>query len=299
MAEKYKPRKTKYAEIAFLDTPGLMLDERKDNPRRLGILREADGLVIVLDGFSGVNLAEQLRRFRSELLFADLEIVTNRVSKVETQLKKPRPAKERELDQAELELLRKIVECLEQEKPTSTLGLKAEDEKVVRAFQLFSLKSEFVLVNYGDNQVGQAIPPDLLAMTDKIVAAPVKLELELMALDDESRGVFMEEMGVKELSRVNVIRRIFEAMGRIVFFTVGEDECRSWPIDHGTPAVEAAGVIHTDLSKRFVRAEVIGYDDFLSVGYSEKDAKAKGILRMEGKTYVLKDGDIMHIHASS
>lgn len=299
---KYKPKKPHpiFAKVAVLDTPGLTADDHKDNPRRLGVLREADGIVVVLDGYSGANLADQLRRFREDLILADLEIVGNRVTKVEAQLKKKaRPAKEVEADEAEMALLKRIAASLEAGQPAHTLGLHADEEKTVRSFQLLTLKPEMVLVNRGDSGFNDPLPADLLALSPSAVQAPVKLEMELAQLGDEDRAAFMADLGLSEFRREPTIRALFYGMGRIVFFTVGEDECRSWPLDKGADVVAAAGCIHRDLAEKFVRANVIGYDDFLACGYSEKEAKAKGLNRTEGKSYIVKDADIIHILASS
>jgi ribosome-binding ATPase YchF (GTP1/OBG family) len=299
IADVYKPKKFTLAKVEFLDTPGLMADERKDNPRRLGILREANGIVLVLDGFSRADFAAQLRKFREELLFADLEVVSNRVPKVEAGLKKAKPAKERELDEIELALLKRVVAAFEAGTPASAQGFTPEEEKLLRSFQLLTLKPEVVLVNRGDSGFNDPLPADLLALAPTAAQAPVKLEMELAALPPDDRAVFMADLGFQSSFRVPTIRAIFYGMGRIVFFTVGPDECRSWPIDAGEPAVEAAGCIHKDLSEKFVRANVIGYADFLACGYSEKEAKARGLNRTEGKTYVVQDADVVHILASS
>src|SRR5262249_33119195 len=141
LSAHFKPKKgTKYAAIAFLDTPGLMLGERKDNPRRLGILREANGLLVVLDGFSATNLAEQLTKFREELVFADLDILANRIEKLTAQFKRTKPVKEREQDQAELDQVKHIHAALEAGQPPRSIVLRPEEEKLVRSFQLFTLK---------------------------------------------------------------------------------------------------------------------------------------------------------------
>lgn len=299
MAAKFKPKKTKYAEIAFLDTPGLHLGERKDNPRRLAILREANGLVIVLDGFSANNLAEQMTKFREELVFADLEIVLNRLDRLNTQLKKVnRPVKEREQDEAEQALLKRIQIVLEEGQTSAVHGLKPDEEKLIRSFQLLTLKPAMVFVNRGDGNFNDALPADLLALATSAVSAPVKLERELTELDEESRTAFMADLGLQGFSHDKVIRDLFYGMGRNVFFTVGEDECRSWAIDKGASAVEGAGSIHTDLAKGFIRAEVMSYDDFLKAGFEEKNCKAAGTFRLESKEYIVHDGDIMHIRAS-
>lgn len=297
MSAHFKPKKgTKYAAIAFLDTPGLMRDERKDNPRRLGILREANGLLVVLDGFGGANLADQLTKFREELVFADLDLLTNRGDKLTGQLKRNKPAKEKEQDQAELDMVKKVQGVLEAGQSPRSLGLRPEEEKLIRAFQLLTLKPEMVFVNRGD--AAGPLPADLLKLSPNAIGAPVQLERELAELDEESRAAFAADLGITGSSRDQVLRDIFYGMGRVVFYTVGDDECRAWAIDKDTPAVEAAGAIHTDLSKGFVRANVMAYPDFLAAGYEEKNCKANGTLRQESKEYVVQDGDIMHILAN-
>jgi ribosome-binding ATPase len=298
LSAHFKPKKTTPATIDFLDTPGLIPTEQRDNPRRLAILRDAGGLLVVLNGFSETALADQLTRFRYELIFADLEIVTNRVGKLEDQLKKPRPAKQKELDQQELDLLRRVEAALKAEKSAATLGLKDDEEKAIRSFQLLTLKPELVLVNIGDNAAGKPLPADLLALSPAALAVPAKLEMELEELPAEDRQVFMKDLGLTGMSRDQTLRAIYYGMGQIVFFTVGEDECRAWGIPKGADAVIGAGQIHTDLARGFVRGEVVTYDDFRRLG-SMKEAKSHGVYRLEGKTYIVQDGDIMHILAST
>jgi ribosome-binding ATPase YchF (GTP1/OBG family) len=298
LSAHFRPKKTTPAEIAFLDTPGLLPTERRDNPRRLAILRDAGGLLVVLDGFGGGDPTGELRRFREEILFADLEIVTNRIARLEPQLKKPKPAKEKEQDQHEFALLQRIAAAFEQGQSAAALGLGDDEEKAVRSFQLLTLKPELVLLNLGDNRVGRPLPPDLAALAPGAIQAPVKLELELGELPEVDRQVFMQDLGLTGFSRDDVLRKIYYGMRQTVFFTVGEDECRAWGVPKGATAVEGAAEVHTDLARGFVRAEVVGYDDFRRVG-SMKEAKTKGVYRLEGKTYVVQDGDIMHILAST
>jgi ribosome-binding ATPase YchF (GTP1/OBG family) len=155
-----------------------------------------------------------------------------------------------------------------------------------------------VFVNLGEDRVGQPLPADLLQVVPNALQAPAKLELELEELPESDRQAFMKDLNLTGLSRGDVLRQIFDAMGNIVFFTVGEDECRAWPVRRGATAVEGAGEVHTDLARGFVRGEVVRFEDFRRVG-SMKEAKSKGVYRLEGKTYVLQDGDIMHILAST
>lgn len=292
--ELFKPKKTTYATLELVDTPGLLVGDTKDNPRRLGILREADGLLVILNGFSG-DPVKELDNFRADCILADLEIITNRIPKLEAQFKKAKPAKEREADELELATLKKVVAELESGKPLSKLVLNEVESKTVRAFQLLTLKPELALVNQGD--AGQEIPPNLLMLSPGAIGAPVKLEQELIEMSEEERLSFMSDLGMTELSKDRVLRSIFYGMDRIVFLTCGEDECRSWAISKGATAPIAAGAIHTDLTAGFVRAEVIAYDDFVKAG-SFKEAKTKGVLRLEGKTYIVQDGDIMNILAN-
>lgn len=298
LSAHFRPKKTTAATIEFLDTPGLLATERRDNPRRLAILREAGGLLVILNGYSTGELAAELRQFREEILFADLEIVSNRIGKLQDQSKKPKPAKEREADQEELALLQRVATALERGERASSLGLKDEEEKAVRSFQLLTLKPELVMVNIGDNRIGQPLPTTLEELVPQAIQAPVKLELELTELSEEDRQAFMGDLGVTELSREKILRTIYAAMGLIVFFTVGEDECRAWSLGNGQNAVDGAAQIHTDLARGFVRAEVVLFEDFQRVG-SMKEAKSHGVYRLEGKSYVVQDGDIMHILAST
>jgi ribosome-binding ATPase YchF (GTP1/OBG family) len=298
LSAMFRPRKTTPASIDFLDTPGLLPTERRDNPRRLGILRESSGLVVVLDAFTDADPAGQLRRFRDELVFADLEVVTNRIVRLDEQLKKPKPAKQKEADQDEHGLLVRIRAALEEGHPPAALGLRDDEEKAIRSFQLLTLKPEQVLLNVGDDRLNRTLPADLLEMAPGALQAPARLELELAELGEEDRQAFMQDLGVKGLVRDDVLRAIFAGMGQVAFFTVGEDECRAWPVPKGADAVTGASQVHTDLARGFVRAEVVAYDDFVRAG-SMKEAKSQGVYRLEGKSYVVQDGDIMHILAST
>ncbi len=298
LSAHFSPKKTTPAKLEFLDTPGLMIGERRDNPRRLAILRDCGGLLVVLNGHDPGNLADELRKFREELLFADLEVVMGRIERLRDQLKKPRPAKQKEADQFELTLLERVNDAMEKGQGAASVGLKDDEEKAIRSFQLLTLKHELVFVNIGDDGIGKTLPDDLLHLAPQTLAAPAKLELELADLSEEDRKVFMEDLKLTGFGHGEALRAIFQAMNQIVFFTVGEDECRAWPIPRGATAVEGAAEIHTDLSRGFVRGEVVSYVDFKKLG-SMKEAKQHGVYRLESKTYVVQDGDIMHILAST
>lgn len=298
LSSLFNPKKTTQTRMELIDTPGLDPSERRDNPRRLGILRDAGGLMIILNGYSGASLTDELRRFREELLFADLEIVTNRIEKLHDLGKKTKPAKQRELEEAELALLQRVSACFEKGEGATSAHLKPDEEKTIRSFQLLTLKPELVFVNIGDDRIGKPLPEELLKVAPTALQAPAKLEMELAELSDEDRQAFMQDLNLTDLSKDETMRRIFHAMNQIVFFTVGEDECRAWAIPKGSSAPQGAGQIHSDLEQGFVRAEVVHYDEFKKYG-SMKEAKHHGVYRLEGKTYIVQDGDIMHILAST
>lgn len=303
LSEHFRPKKTTHATLELLDTPGLLTTERKDNPRRLAIMRDAGALLVVLNAFSERDVAGQLRRFREELLFADLEIVTGRIERLEQGLKKPpRDPKAREREQAELELLRRIAATLEAGTSTRELGLSEDEEKAVRSFQLLTLKPEVVLVNASESALADPLPQELVALAPEPMVVAARFELELEDLSPEEQSAFVADLlpegADRRWTRDEVLRRIFRDSGHIVFFTVGEDECRAWAVRKGATAVEGAEQIHTDLARGFVRGEVVSFDDFKRVG-SMKEAKQHGVYRLESKTYVLQDGDIMHVLAST
>jgi ribosome-binding ATPase YchF (GTP1/OBG family) len=302
LAAHFRPRKVTPASLEFLDVPGLALQERRDNPRRLALLRDTGGLLVVLAGFSGNDPVLQLRRFREELILADLEIVSNRCQRLQEQLKKPRPAKQKEADEEELVLLQRLHAVLEQGQAAAQLGLTPEEEKKIRSFQLLTLKPHVVFVNQGEEQLAQPLPAELVSLAGHLLHAPVRLLLEMDELPPQERQAFLEDYlgqaASRGMSREEILRSIYYSMGQIVFFTVGEDECRAWGVPRGTTAVEGAAEIHTDLARGFVRGEVVPFDDFRRCG-SFKEARAQGVYRLEGKNYVLQDGDIFHVLAST
>jgi ribosome-binding ATPase YchF (GTP1/OBG family) len=298
LSSLFNPKKTTPTRMELLDTPGLHPTERRDNPRRLAILRDSGGLMVILDGYSGGNLTDELRRFREELLFADLEIVTNRLDKLKDLGKKTKPAKQREAEEAETALLLRVAGCLEKGEGAAAAHLKPDEEKAIRSFQLLTLKPELVFVNIGEDRIGKPLPDELLKMAPTAIQAPAKLEMELAELTEEDRQAFMQDLNLTGFSKDETLRKIFHGMNQMVFFTVGEDECRAWAVAKGSTAPQGASQIHTDLERGFVRAEVVGYEDFKKHG-SMKEAKHHGVYRLEGKTYIVNDGDIMHILAST
>jgi GTP-binding protein YchF len=292
LASLHKPKKVTPASVECLDTPGLMLGSHADNPQRLALIREGDALLIVLNGFADGDPAASLAAFRDEMLFADLSVVTARVERLEASLKKPRP--DRESIAKELEIVKAVHSVLEEGKTVASLDLSAEDKKPLRSFGLLTDKPEVVLLNAIQ---GHSIPQSLEVLAPDSLAVDAKLELELAQLDPEERAAFMTDMEIRELAKDRIIRRAYDAVGIITFFTAGEPEVRGWNLERGASAVVAAGKIHTDLAKGFIRAEVTAFDDLHQAG-SVKEAKAKHLQRLEGKDYVIKDGDVVYFRSA-
>ncbi len=287
LANLHKPKKVTPATVELLDTPGLIPGTHGDNPQRLAVIREGDALLIVLGAFAGGDPAADLASFRDEMLFADLGVVTNRAERLEASAKKPRPDREAQLK--ELEIVKRVLAALDAGQTIGSLGLTEEEKKPMRSFGLLTDKAQVVIVNTAH---GTPIPPGLLEIAPDSVAIDAKLELELAGLDPDERAAFMADLDIKELGRDRIIRQAYDAVGIITFFTAGEPEVRGWNVERGGTAVDAAGKIHTDLAKGFIRAEVTAFDDLERVG-SVREAKAQNLQRLEGKEYIVKDGDIM------
>jgi len=292
LASLHNPKKVTPATVEFLDTPGLMPGTHGDNPQRLAVIREGDALLIVLNGFSGGDPAAELSSFREEMLFADLGAVTNRVERLEASVKKRRP--DWEVQEKELAIVKRVQATLEDGKFVSTLGLSADEKKPLRSFGLLTDKPQVVVLNAAQ---GEEIPTPLRELAADALAIDAKLELDLAQLDLEERSAFMTDLGVTELGRDRIIRAAYDAVGIITFFTAGEPEVRGWNLERDATAVEAAGKIHTDLAKGFIRAEVTAYHDLHAAG-TLKEAKAKHLQRLEGKEYIVKDGDIIYFRSA-
>jgi GTP-binding protein YchF len=292
LAALYNPKKVTPATVEFLDTPGLLAGSHADNPQRLALIREGDALLVVLNGFAASDPAAQLAAFRDEILFADLEVVTSRAERLEASLKKPRP--DREQTANELKTVKLAQAALEAGKTVASLDLSADDKKPLRSFGLLTDKPQVAVVNAPQ---GHEVPDSLRALAPEALAIDAKLELELAQLEPEERAAFMADLGVSTLGKDRIIRQAYDAVGIITFFTAGEPEVRGWNLERGSSATVAAGKIHTDLAKGFIRAEVTAFDDLYQAG-SVKEAKARHFQRLEGKEYVVKDGDVIYFRSA-
>lgn len=303
LTEMYQPKKTTNATIEFLDLPGLsFVDEaRRHEARRLiAEARQAALLVLVVCGFSSDSVAAyrnrvdppaDLEELQSEMLLADLELVTNRIEKLEKG--KNKPSKTADADKRELALLQKCHEAIENLQPISSVIESEEDEKVLRSFGFLTLKPQLVVLNVSEDAVNEPGAISDEAAGGEVLKLCAPMEAELVALDAEERQAFLEDMGLTEIARDRLIKQCYERLKLISFLTVGEDEVRAWTVPAGCPAVEAAGEIHSDIQRGFIRAEVVAYDDLAAAG-DMKTVKAAGKSRLEGKTYPVADGDIIN-----
>ena len=295
LADIYQPKKITHANLQLVDTPGLEKGSTS-NAAHLSLIREAGCLVHVVDAFSGDDPLSQLNSFDEDLLLADLEIVSRRVEKLTESVKKPRPSREEE--QAELEALGPVLARLEEGKPLAGMELSPLQQRATRSFQLLTEKPQFVIFNLGDDG---DIASNLLGALGKAtqgVAFSVGLSAELAEMDEADREEFAEEMGGVTAEREPLLLKLMQASGQQLFFTAGEKEVRSWMIRHGATAGEAAGGIHSDLERGFVRSETMSCDDLFRLG-SEREIKANGLMRREVRDYVVQEGDILHILAST
>ncbi|MEX0937384.1 MAG: DUF933 domain-containing protein [Pirellulales bacterium] len=295
LCEIYDPKKVSHASLELVDTPGLS-HSHEGNPARLGLIREAGCLVVVVAAFDGSNPAAELSRFQEDLLLADLEIVSGRVERLRESVKKPRPTREAEM--AELAALEPLVTALESGRPLTELTLADEQQRATRSFRLLTEKPRLVVVNVADDE---SEPERHAAAASEwateVIAAPVGLQLELARLSDDDRAEMIQEMDLTLYDRQDILRAILRASGQMLFFTAGEKEVRTWLLPQGGTAVEAAGTIHTDLARGFIRAEIMSCVDLTRLG-SERDVKAAGLARQEPKDYVIQDGDTLNIKFS-
>src|SRR5690606_20921585 len=226
-------------------------------------------------------------------------LIEKRLGRLEANIPKLRGA-EREANEREAEVLRRLKTALEEGTPIREVALQPEGERLLPGFGFLTAKPLLILLNVGEEQLGaaaQALGEEARARFGRpgveVDALAGKIEAEIAVLDEEDAALFMADLGITESSRDRVIRLSYALLGLISFFTVGPDEVRAWTIRRGTPAVEAAGEIHTDIQRGFIRAEVVSYDDLIAAG-GLPEARKAGKLRLEGKQYIVQDGDIVH-----
>ena len=309
LAEMYHPKKVTYATVQYKDIAGLakgmgeagglageLLNEISQNDALLHVVRAfSDPNVLHPEG--DVDPARDIEIMETELLLNDMTIITNRLERIASRLGKGGDAKERQALADEKVLLERLLAALEEETPIRELDLTPEEEKFLRGFALLSQKPMLILLNIDDDadeSVADQYQDVVRGENVAVAALRGKLEAELAQMEPEEAAEFLAEFDIPEPGLSRIIRLSYQLLQVHSFFTVGEDEVRAWTIPVGATAVEAAGAIHSDLARGFIRAEVVAYDDLMAAG-SMAEARKQGTLRLEGKEYVVKDGDIVHI----
>jgi ribosome-binding ATPase len=307
LAELFHPRKVAHADVTYVDVaiPAGAAREGTIAPDVLAQMRNADALVHVARAFEGgasdrpPDPWRDIEELDLEFAIADLAVVQKRLEKLRTSGRHGSPT-EREQNALEEELLGRIEPYLADGKPLRATILGDDDEKRLRGYRFLTQKPVLELVNLDESRLGEAAnleaagrARDMPPKTD-VAALAGKLEAEIAQLPEEDARLFMDDLGISEASRGRVIRLTYDLLGLISFLTAGEDECRAWTLRRGSSAVDAAGVIHSDLARGFIRAEVVTYNDLVECG-SIAEARRRGLLRSEGKTYVVADGDVLQV----
>lgn len=292
----YHPKKVTMAALELVDTPGLSRTH-EGNAARLALIREAGCLICVVAAFSGVDPAADYQSFEEDLMLADMELLANRIRRVEDSLKKPIPRTEKEQLQHEEATLKLVLNALEAGEPLRESDLNDEQRKVTRAFRLLTEKPRMVVVNVSDDETDPGRFSKMLPEGLAVVALPVDLELELSRMSPEERAEFQAEMGLVSVDRDQILRTIMDVSGQKLFLTAGEKEVRTWMLPKEGTALDAAASIHSDLARGFIRAEIMTCSDLVRLG-SEREVKAQHLVRQEPKDYVVQEDDILLIRFS-
>ena len=309
LSELFSPERTVHATIEFVDVVGLKKGESESTQfttNFLGNVKTNDALVQVVRLFSNdavphpdgsINVLRDIASFETEFILSDLGVVEARIERMKKHMQKDEHLKR------ELPLLEKCHQLLESEKPLREAGFPKEEIQLLKTYQLLSLKPMLIALNCDETQkeeitgLTQQVADRKGGHNTGVVSFFGKIEMEMSELADDEARLFMSEYGIKESALSTLIRESYALLGLQSFFTVGEDECRAWTIRRGMNAQEAAGVIHSDFFAKFIRAEVVHFNDFVSCGSFAK-AKEAGHWRLEGKEYIVKDGDIISIRHS-
>jgi GTP-binding protein YchF len=298
LSKLHKPEKTIYATIDCLDVPGFNFKDehgRAAAKRFIDQIRPVDMLALVIGAFeNSANPTKDLTDLKTELLLADLALVTTRIANLEKELHKPAKAHTHDKDKAELELQKKLQQAIESEKPISTVIETDEQLERIKPLGFLTLKPMVVLVNTAEKQLNAQFNFDgIIDSSVPVITLCAELEYELSQLDADSKREFMTDLGITEPEAAKFVHACYRALGLISFITIGSDEVRAWTIKQGTIALDAAGKVHSDIKRGFIRAETFGFEDISKHG-NEKAVKAAGKIRIEGKNYVVQDGDIIN-----
>ena len=312
LTEMFRPQRKIQADVQYLDVAGIAkgIAEKGMSGSLLGHLSQADALLLVVRAFDDPNVphsdgsvdpVRDIETIALELLFSDLAGVEKRIERIRAQMPKV-TGREREAHERELKLMERLRQALETDTPIREIlqDLEAEDIKTLRGFGFLTAKPLLILLNLGESQLGKAGESVVRDIADRfsrpgvaVDALAGQIEMEIGDLDPTDAEEFMRDLGITESGLDRVIRRSFTLLGLMPFFTVGPDECRAWTIHRGDTAVEAAGEIHSDIQRGFIRAELVAYDDLIAAG-GMPEARKLGKLRREGRDYVVADGDVIN-----
>ena len=306
LVEKEIPEKVVPTSYEFIDIAGLVKGASKGEGlgnKFLSHIREVDAICEVVRCFEDSNITHvegnvdpirDIEIINLELVFCDLEVVENRLGKIE---KKAVTTKDKEALK-EVDVLKRIKEALENNIPARRLEYTDEEEKIIKNYSLLTKKPIIYMANVSEDDIvmGNSYVKEVEEYASKegakVVMLSAKVESELSELDDESKEMFLTDLGLSESGLNKLITATYDLLGLATFFTAGKDECRAWTFKKGMKAPECAGIIHTDFEKGFIRAEVTSFDDYKEFG-GEKEAKEAGKMRLEGKEYLMQDGDIV------
>ncbi len=309
LAEMFKPKKTTPTAMRFVDIAGLVkgasTGEGLGN-KFLAHIREVDAIAQVVRCFTddnvthvegGLDPLRDIEIINTELCLADLETVEKRLDRVKKMLK----TGDKKKAQAEIDVLVKVKDGLQQAEPARRLQLTDEDYLFMRETNLLTLKPALFVANLGEDEVSEPetnayylkIKEYAAAEQAEVIAVSAKVEAEIAELADDEARLFLEELGLNESGLDKLIKVSYSLLGLMNFFTAGEPEVRAWTIRQGTKAPQAAGKIHSDIERGFIRAEIVSFDDLMACG-SNQAAKEKGLVRLEGKDYIMQDGDVTY-----
>ena len=299
LAEVLKPKKITPAEINFVDEH--LKPSKEQKSFSLGCSKEADALVCVIRDFENptiphpggnLDIKRDIIDIQTELFICDLEIVQNRIQKIETEIKKGKKELSKELD-----LMKKLQKTLDADNPLRKLELCEEEQRLISGFEFLTIKKELVLINTDEKKLNIPIPPQLENMAQArdfcFMKFCAEIEAELEELEPADREQFLKSYKIEELARDRFIKSVYELFEIATFFTIKNDLLKAWTIKKGMNAKQAAGKIHSDIEKGFIKAEVINFNDFKKVGFDFHQARQKGLLRAEGKNYEVQEGDII------
>jgi len=308
LSEMFNPKRVIPTAYEFVDIAGLVKGASQGEGlgnKFLSHIREVVAIAHVVRCFEDDNITHvsgkvdpvnDIETINMELILADLETVEKRKDKTKKNLKSGEKKYK-----IELEMLEKITNTLENGKPARSITLNEEEEKMIKDFHLLTMKPVLYIANVGEDEVSsydknpyvKQVEEYAKAENAEVIVISAKVESEIAELEGEDKQLFLEELGLKESGLDRLIRAAYKLLGLITYFTAGEPEVRAWTVKRGTKAPQAAGVIHSDFERGFIRAEVVSYQDLMEAG-SIAQVKEKGLLRLEGKEYVVQDGDIMH-----